>query len=84
MSNQYFFTLNHSPSSDKMCSRVTLLPLFDRLGLIPTACEVIYTLQWIDNLDEITLLTYTECESLCKIIRHPGEYISNPNAAVPG
>ena len=38
----------------------------------------------MDEITELALLSDTECESLCKLVRRPGGLIPNPNAAAAG
>eukprot|EP00978_Attheya_sp_CCMP212_P002398 scaffold4895_cov59-Attheya_sp.AAC.1 len=40
--------------------------------------------QGIDELSEIKILTDSEIEGLCKVVRRPGGTIPNPNTAVAG
>jgi hypothetical protein len=40
--------------------------------------------QGIDELSEIKILTDSEIEGLCKVVKRPGGTIPNPNAAAAG
>jgi hypothetical protein len=48
------------------------------------AASMITTQQGIDELAEIKILTDSEIEGLCKVVRRPGGSVPNPNAATAG
>lgn len=50
------------------------------MGLSQSAATYITDEQDMTNLEEFRILTDSEVESLCKVIRRPGGTIANPNA----
>lgn len=54
-----------------------------RLGFTANAAQFITDQQGLDDLDEFAILTDAEVESLCKVVRHPGGTVPNPQAGQP-
>ena len=55
---------------------------YQRLGFTAAAATLITDVQGIDELPELRILTDTEVESLCKVLRRPGGLIANNQAAI--
>jgi ribosomal protein S13 len=56
-----------------------------RIRFRNAAADMICDQQGIDELSEIKILTDSEIECLCKVVRHPGgTIVVNPNAATTG
>ena len=47
-----------------MATRVTMTALFARLGFSVSAADILFDVQGIDVLDDIALLTDSECKAL--------------------
>eukprot|EP00978_Attheya_sp_CCMP212_P030444 scaffold112006_cov46-Attheya_sp.AAC.1 len=58
--------------------------LLVRMCFTNAAAAIITDEQGIDEMSEIKILTDSEIEGLCKVVRRPGGTIPNPNAAVAG
>ena len=54
-----------------------------RIGFTNEAAAEIVNVQGIDSLAEFELLSDTEAESLCKVIRRPGGTLANPTEGEP-
>lgn len=63
---------------------VAMRAAFVRLGFTNAAANDIAADQGIDSVDELSLLTDSEIEALCKVVRRPGGTIANPQAGVAG
>ena len=58
--------------------------IYQLLGFSLEAADLLVDDQDMDTLEELSILTDDECESLCKLVRHPGGTIPNRNMAVAG
>ena len=67
-----------------MADVVALRVALTRLGFSAKAAGFVTEDQGLDTLDELKVLTNDEIESLCKVVRSPGETVPNPNAGDPG
>ena len=54
------------------------------LGLLAKAAGFITNYQGLNTFDELKVLTNDEIESLCKVVRRPGETVPSPNDGDPG
>ena len=61
-----------------------MIVLFECLGFSANTSGMLVDVQNIEDLSEISLLADEGVESLCKLIRRPGESILNPNANATG
>ena len=52
---------------------------YGRLGFAADAAVILTDVQGIDSIDELVLLTDAEVGNLCKVARHPGGTVPNPN-----
>ena len=57
---------------------------FTRLGLSAKADGFITDDQGLETFYELKVLTNDEIESICKVVRHPGGTVPNPNTEDPG
>ena len=64
-----------------MVAAAVIRSAFERLGFTADAANTIMGDQQIDTIEELRLLTDSEAENLCKVIRRPGGTIPNPNGA---
>ena len=67
-----------------MADVVALRAALARLGFSAASCTFITDSQGLDSLDELKLLTDSEIESLCKVVRRPGGTMANPAAGAAG
>ena len=58
--------------------------IYQRLSFSLEAAGRLVDDQDIDTLEELSILINEECESLCKLVRHPDGMIPNPNMDVSG
>ena len=58
--------------------------MYQRLGFSLEAVDLLVDDQDMDTLEELSILTDDECESLCKLVRRLGGTIPNPNVTVAG
>ena len=65
-----------------MADLAALRTALGRLGFTDEAANAITDTQGINDLAELELLTDSEVENLCKVVRRPGGEVANPNAAV--
>ena len=61
-----------------MATIVAMNDMYVRLGFTVAAAAFLTGAQGMRNLDELSLLTETEVEALCKLLRSPGGMIPNP------
>ena len=67
-----------------MAEAVAMNDMYLCLGFSVSTALVLRVDQGMDNLDELELLSDTEIEALCKLVRRPGGHIMIPNAAGAG
>eukprot|EP00978_Attheya_sp_CCMP212_P044354 scaffold307752_cov47-Attheya_sp.AAC.1 len=67
-----------------MADLVSTRQLLVRMRFTNAAAAIITDEQGIDELSEIKILTDSEIEGLCKVVRRPVGMIPNPNATVAG
>ena len=65
-----------------MAARAAMSSMYQRLGFSLEAAGLLVDDQGMDTLEELSILTDEECDSLCKLVRRPGGTIPNPNVAV--
>ena len=66
-----------------MADPAAMRQLFQRLGFTQPAARAAVDDQGMNALEEVRLLTDTEAENLCKVIRRPGGMVPNPLADNP-
>ena len=67
-----------------MDALVAITNLFGLLGFSLVACDVPINVQYIDSLDELSILEDEKIENLCKLVCHPGGMMINPNVGAVG
>ncbi len=67
-----------------MADVVAMRAMFVRLGFSNQAAAAIADEQGIDSVPELAVLTDTDIEILCKVVRRPGGTVPNPNAGNAG
>ncbi len=67
-----------------MADAVAMRAAFTRLGFSNQAALTIVNDQGINSVEELSILTDHEVETLCKVVRRPGGQIANPNAGEAG
>ena len=67
-----------------MANLAAMRTAFGHLGFSAAAVAAIVNEQAIDSVKELRLLSDKEVENLCKVVRHPGGTIPNPNAGQAG
>ena len=67
-----------------MAAIISIRAMLQRVGFSAAAATYITDNQGLDTLDEMKILTDTEVENLCKVIRRPGGVIPNPAAGQAG
>lgn len=77
---QFLNTRNSTQGIQTMAAAVALCAALIRMGFTANAATCITEEQGQDSLAELTLLTDSEIENLCKVVRRPGGLMANPNA----
>ena len=69
-----------------MAAAVAIRDALQRMGFSANAALAVTNEQGIDDMDELGVLTDTEVENLCKVVRRPGGAntagVANPGHAV--
>ena len=63
---------------------MAIITMYGYLGFSPTAIDIIYITQDMDNLSNLTILSENQCEAVCKLLYMPGETITKSSADVAG
>ena len=67
-----------------MDTRVNIMALFVRLVFFAAAADILYAIQYMDDLNKLALLTDSECEVLCKLVRCPEDNVVIPRDGTEG
>ena len=67
-----------------MADVVAIRAALQRMGLTAAAALLVTDDQEMNSLEEFAILKEDEVENLCKVIRHPGGTMANPNAGAAG